>query len=108
MPKGKDTQVVLDKDALAAISAAVVEGIAPEIQEKVNEAFAAEKDSFTKEIEKVEKNIKKNVETDEPEDDAIYKLGEQDIARMSPQLRLMRAAVALTNGDRETLRELNS
>lgn len=100
MSKEVETKVELDADALKAVSDAVVAGLEPTITEKVAEAVKA--------ATPAEKVVKKNTATknageeDAPEGD--------DAEKKAPdaKTRLMRAAIALSKGDKATLKELNT
>lgn len=110
MSKEVETKVELDAEALKAVSEAVVKGLEPTIKSQVEEAVKAAKPA--------EKVVKKNVSTtknadenpdDEPAgDDAPAETDEQKAAKLDAKTRLMRSAIALSKGDRETLRTLNS
>lgn len=110
MSKEVETKVELDAEALKAVSEAVVKGLEPTIKSQVEEAVKAAKPA--------EKVVKKNVSTtknadenpdDEPAgDDAPAEADEQKAAKLDAKTRLMRSAIALSKGDKATLKELNA
>ena len=103
MSKEVETKVELDADALKSVTDAVVAGLGDTIKSQVDEAVKA--------AVPAEKVVKKNVSTksedDAPEGDEPA--GDEDTAKsMSAQKRLMRSAIALSKGDRTTLKEMNA
>lgn len=106
MPK-EDTQTIeMDEAALKSVSEAVVAGLQPVIKEQVAEAVKA---AVPAEAEKV---IKKNVASGEADGDAddeeVVETEAEKIAKMTPQQRLMKSAIALTKGDSTSLKSLNA
>lgn len=110
MSKEVETKVELDAEALKAVSEAVVKGLEPVITEKVSEAV--------KTATPAEKVVKKNVSTtknadenpdDEPagDDEPENETDEQKAAKLDGKTRLMKAAIALSTGDKATLRTMN-
>lgn len=102
----KIEKVELDADALKTITDAVVAGLGDTVKSEVAEAV--------KTLAPAEKVVKKNVATkgaddapegdeDTPEEDEATKA----VRALTPQKRLMRAAIALTKGDRKELALLN-
>lgn len=111
MSKEVETKVELDAEALKAVSEAVVAGLEPVVKAQVDEAVKAAMPA--------EKVVRKNVATkSETDGDTPAPNGEGDgegdedtakgLAAVSAKTRLMRAAIALTKGDRSTLKELNA
>jgi len=108
MSKEVETKVELDAEALKDISAAVVAGLGDTIKSQVDEAVKA--------AVPAEPVVKKNVSTkgadgdtpsnddDAPEEDEATKA----LKALSPAARLMRSAIALSKGDRSTLKSLNA
>lgn len=109
MSKDVETKVELDAEALKDISAAVVAGLGDTIKSQVDEAVKAAVPAVD------EKVVKKNVSTksedgDNPDGDAPAgdETDEQKAAKaLDAKKRLMRSAIALTKGDRSTLKSMN-
>jgi HK97 family phage major capsid protein len=108
MSKQEQIETVLDDEAVKAIAAEVAKGMGDTIKSTVDEAVKAAMPA--------EPVVKKNVSTkgadgdtpsndDEPsdEDEATKAL-----KALSPAKRLMRSAIALSKGDRSTLKSLNA
>lgn len=108
MPKNEQIEeTVLDDAAVKAIAAEVAKGMGDTIKSEVAEAV--------KSAMPAEKVVKKNVSTkgasdDAPEgdDDADEDEATKALKALSAPQRLMRSAMALTKGDRATLKELNA
>ncbi len=108
MPKNEQIETVLDDEAVKAIAAEVAKGMGDTIKSTVDEAVKAAMPA--------EKVVKKNVSTkgaegdapsnddDEPAEDEATKA----LKALSPAQRLMRSAIALSKGDRSTLKSLNA
>jgi HK97 family phage major capsid protein len=108
--KAEDQEVVLDDAALKTITDAVVAGLGETVAETVKSEVA----EATKGLEKV---VKKNVaakkdadgndvnEDDEPQTEE--EKAKAALRALTPQARLMKSAIALTKGDRTTLKALN-
>jgi len=107
MPK-EDTQTIeMDEAALKSVSEAVVAGLEPVIKSQVEEAVKAAVPA------KEEKIVKKNVasgdgDADVDGDEEVEETEAEKIAKMTPQQRLMRSAIALTKGDSTSLKSLNA
>lgn len=109
----KVDNIELDAEALKAVSDAVVAGLEPVVKTQVEEAVKAAMPA--------EKVIKKNVAGGEADGDGDGN-GDGDgdgdgagddaetkaLKALTPAQRLMRSAMALTKGDRATLRSLNA
>ncbi len=101
-------ETVLDDEAVKAIAAEVAKGMGDTIKSTVDEAVKAAMPA--------EEVVKKNVSTkgaegdtpsnddDTPEEDEATKA----LKALSPAARLMRSAIALSKGDRSTLKSLNA
>lgn len=104
MSKEVETKVELDAEALKDISAAVVAGLGDTIKSQVDEAVKA--------AVPAEPVVKKNVSTksadDAPEGDDEEDEATKALKSLSAPQRLMRSAIALTKGDRESLKALNA
>lgn len=108
MSKQEQIETVLDDEAVKAIAAEVAKGMGDTIKSTVDEAVKAAMPA--------EPVVKKNVSTkgadgdtpsnddDAPEEDEATKA----VKALSAPQRLMRAAMALTKGDRESLKSLNA
>lgn len=105
-----ETQTIeMDAAALKSVSEAVVAGLEPVIKSQVEEAVKAAVPA------KVEKTVKKNVASDGDAEGDEAGDGEETpeqaeaakLAKMTPQARLMRSAIALTKGDSTSLKALN-
>lgn len=98
-------QIELDAEALKSITDAVVAGLGDTVKEQVAEA--------AKQFAPTEKIVKKNVTSkgangDDNDEDAPEEDNEtKTIRNLTPQKRFMRAAIALTKGDRKELSLLN-
>ena len=106
MSKQEQIETVLDDDAVKAIAAEVAKGMGDTIKSTVDEAVKAAMPA--------EPVVKKNVSTkgagdDAPEgDDAEEDEATKAVKALSAPQRLMRSAMALTKGDRESLKALNA
>ncbi len=89
-------EITIEENALKAISGAVVEALTPVITENINTAV-------DKKMEEVEKTVNKAVKSDDPEN----KISDNPIADEAKELRLMKAAMALVNGNKSLLKEYN-
>lgn len=97
-------QIELDAEALKSITDAVVAGLGDTVEEQVAEA--------AKQFAPTEKIVKKNVTSkgangDDNDEDAPEG---DDAEKKAPnaKTRLMRAAIALSKGDKNTLKEMNA
>lgn len=101
----KTVETVIDAEALKSISEAVVAGITPVIDEKVKTAIEASAPA------PVVKTTKKNVNGgDDPAEDGEEEATDEQkaIAKESKEKRLVKAAIALVNGDSPTLKAYNT
>lgn len=90
-----EKEIVLDDNALKTITDSVAKNIGSTIESKIADAFKAQKEETMKELEKAEKNIEKN----------LGKL--TDFNDVKPEVRLVKAAIALFRDDRDTLQKYN-
>lgn len=108
MPKNEQIEeTVLDDAAVKAIAAEVAKGMGDTIKSEVAEAV--------KSAMPAEKVVKKNVSTksatgedSEEDEDANEDEATKALKALSAPQRLMRSAMALTKGDRSTLKTLNA
>lgn len=107
MSKQEQIETVLDDEAVKAIAAEVAKGMGDTIKSTVDEAVKAAMPA--------EPVVKKNVSTKgaggeapSEDDDAEEDEAAKAVKALSAPQRLMRAAMALTNGDRESLKSLNA
>jgi HK97 family phage major capsid protein len=91
----QETEVQLDEKALEAITATVTEKVGNTIEAKMKEVFEAQKEEALKKLEDAEKVISKN----------LGNVG--NIADERKEVRLVKSAMALLKGDRETLKKYN-
>jgi len=107
MSKQEQIETVLDDEAVKAIAAEVAKGMGDTIKSTVDEAVKAAMPA--------EPVVKKNVSTkgaegDTPsnDDDDTEDEATKALKALSPAARLMRSAIALSKGDRSTLKSLNA
>lgn len=107
MSKQEQIETVLDDEAVKAIAAEVAKGMGDTIKSTVDEAVKAAMPA--------EPVVKKNVSTKgaggeapSEDDDADEDEATKAVKALSAPQRLMRAAMALTKGDRESLKSLNA
>jgi len=98
----KIEETVLDEAAVKAIADQVAAGMGETIKSTVDAAVKAAMPA--------QPIVKKNVATGDAEDEDADKqeTEAEKIAKLSPAQRLMRSAIALTNGDISTLKSLNA
>ena len=107
MSKQEQIETVLDDEAVKAIAAEVAKGMGDTIKSTVDEAVKAAMPA--------EPVVKKNVttkgadggESDEDSEDTEDE-ATKALKALSPAKRLMRSAIALSKGDRSTLKSLNT
>lgn len=87
-------EVVMSEDALKQIAASVAESVKPMIQTEVKSAFDANEAVINKHVNGGQGNQAGKISTTE-------------VAKLSKELRFIRAAKALNDGDRETLKTYN-
>lgn len=97
----KEKEILLDNDALKAISKEVAPTVAEAVGEQVKQLFEQQAADAAKALEASEKTVKKAV--NEPSDVKV----KSSIDELPKEIRLIRAINAMKSGDYKTLREFN-